>query len=231
MINCIAIDDEPLALDLISNYCSQVDFLDLKKTFTRPSEAALYMRKFPIDLIFLDIQMPDISGIDFYKSLDSERLVIFTTAYSEYAVEGFNLSAVDYLLKPIRFSRFEQAVIKTKEFLDYMNNRGSDADKYLFVRSDYKLLKIPLHDILFIQGLDNYIRIVTDHSRPVISRVSMKYICEKLPRDMFVRIHRSYIINLKKEISYRNKKVQIGDIQIPVGISFEDEVKKIFGLS
>jgi DNA-binding LytR/AlgR family response regulator len=230
MINCIAIDDEPLALDLISNYCSQVDFLDLKKTFTKPSEAALYMRKFPIDLIFLDIQMPDISGIDFYKSLDSERLVIFTTAFSEYAVEGFNLSAVDYLLKPIRFSRFEQAVIKTKEYLDYLNNRGSDADKYLFVRSDYKLLKIPLNDILFIQGLDNYIRIVTDHSRPVISRVSMKYICEKLPREMFVRIHRSYIINLKKEISYRNKKVQIGEIQIPVGISFEDEVKKIFGL-
>jgi DNA-binding LytR/AlgR family response regulator len=229
MISCIAIDDEPLALDLISNYCTQIDFLDLKKTFTRPSEAALYLGKFPVDLLFLDIQMPDISGIDFYKSLKKDVVVIFTTAYSEYAVEGFSLNAVDYLLKPIRFERFEKAVSKTKEYLDYLNNRNSATDKFLFVRSGYELVKIAFSEILYIQGLDNYVRIITLHNKPVTSRVSMKEICEKLPREMFARVHRSYIINLQQLSSYRNRKVQIGDISIPVGLSFEADVKRIFG--
>jgi DNA-binding LytR/AlgR family response regulator len=230
MINCIAIDDEPLALDLISNYCSRIDFLDLKKTFTRPSEAVTYLSKFPVDMLFLDIQMPDISGIDFYKSLKMDKPVIFTTAFSEYAIEGFNLSAVDYLLKPIRFDRFEQAVIKTKEYIDFLNNRSLKPNKFLLVRSGYKLMKIVFSDILFIQGLDNYVRIFTDQSKPVMSRVSMKDVFAKLPGDMFARVHRSYIINLGKVNSFSNKKIQIGDRQIPVGISFENKVKSIFGI-
>jgi two-component system, LytTR family, response regulator len=228
MIRCIAIDDEPLALDLIANYCAQIDYLDLKKTFTRPSAASEYLSKFPVDLLFLDIQMPDISGIDFYRSLKYEKPVIFTTAYSSYAVEGFNLNAVDYLLKPIRFGRFEQAVVKTKEYLEYINNKISAEDKFLFVRSDYKLMKIGFSEILFIQGLDNYIRIFTDQNKTVMSRVSLKEIIAKLPGEMFARIHRSYIINLKKGISYHNKKIQIGNKELPVGLSFEKDVREIF---
>jgi DNA-binding LytR/AlgR family response regulator len=230
MISCIAIDDEPLALELILNYCYRIDFLELKKTFTKPSEALIYLSKFPVDLLFLDIQMPDISGIDFYKSLNRDMPVIFTTAFSEYAVEGFNLSAVDYLLKPIRFGRFEQAVIKTKEYIDFQNNKSSTPNKFLVVRSGYKLMKIAFSDILFIQGLDNYVRIFIDQSKPVMSRVSMKDISAKLPRESFERVHRSYIVNLEKVNSYRGRKIQIGNRQIPVGISFENGVKHILGI-
>jgi DNA-binding LytR/AlgR family response regulator len=231
MINCIAIDDEPPALELLNNYCSQLDFLNLLKTFTSTSEAAVFLQKYPVDLLFLDIQMPDVSGIDFFKSLQEPKMVIFTTAYSEYAVEGFNLCAVDYLLKPINFLRFEQAVRKTRDYLEYLNNRSSGEPKFLYVRSDYKLVKIAFSEILFIQGLDNYIRIFLQHNKSVISRMSMKEISEDLPKNDFARIHRSYIINISGEISYSNKKVHIGDKQIPVGISYEEDVRKIFGIS
>jgi DNA-binding LytR/AlgR family response regulator len=229
MINCIAIDDEPPALDLLRNYCSKLDYLNLLKTFTSTSEASVFLRQFPVDLLFLDIQMPDISGIDFLKSLNEPKMVIFTTAFSEYAVEGFNLNAIDYLLKPINFHRFEQAVKKTREYHEYLNNNSSHADKFLFVRSEYKLIKIALSDILYIQGLDNYIRIITSKNKPVISHVSMKEIYEKLPKNMFARIHRSYIINFVNDTSYCNKKVMIGDKKIPVGISFKHVASEIFG--
>ncbi|MCE5348221.1 MAG: LytTR family DNA-binding domain-containing protein [Bacteroidales bacterium] len=231
MINCIAIDDEPPALDLLKTYCSKLVYLNLLRTFTSTSEASSFLKKFPVDLIFLDIQMPEISGIDFFRSLDEPKLVIFTTAYSEYAVEGFNLCAVDYLLKPINFTRFEQAVLKTKEYLEYLKNRSSPTEKFLFVRSEYRLMKIAFSEILYIQGLDNYVRIFTDKNKSIISRVSMKEIYESLPGNVFTRVHRSFIINTTKDLSFSNKKIQIGEKQIPVGISFENEVKKIFGTS
>jgi DNA-binding LytR/AlgR family response regulator len=231
MINCIAIDDEPLALELLVKYCSQVNYLNLTKTFTRTSEAALYMKKFPVDLIFLDIQMPDISGIDFYKSLDNNKLVIFTTAFSEYAVEGFNLCAVDYLLKPIKFSRFEQALIKTRDYLDYLKHTGLENDQYLFVRSDYKLYKIAFSEIMYIEGLDNYVRIFTNHSKSIMSHISLKAACERLPPNLFLRVHRSFIINTSKDISFSNKFINLGDRQIPVGISYEENVRRFFDLT
>jgi DNA-binding LytR/AlgR family response regulator len=230
MINCIAIDDEPLALDLISNYCSKISYLDLKKTFMKPSEAENFLKKYPVDLIFLDIQMPDISGIELYKSLNENVLVIFTTAFSEYAVEGFNLSAVDYLLKPIKFNRFEQAVKKTRDYLDYINHSNAEEEQYLFVRSDYKLCKILMSEIRYIEGLDNYIRIFTNQPKPLISHISLKGLFEKLPKNVFMRVHRSYIINVKKDISYSNKVIFLGDKQIPVGISYQNSVKRFFSL-
>jgi DNA-binding LytR/AlgR family response regulator len=230
MINCIAIDDEPLALELLTEYCSQIDYIDLKKTFTRTSEATLYLKKFPIDLLFLDIEMPDISGINFYKSLKENKLVIFTTAFSEYAVEGFNLSAVDYLLKPIKFSRFELAIIKTRDYLDYLKHTNLENNKHLFIRSEYKLYKIAFSEIRFIEGLDNYIRIFTDCSKPIMSHISLKEVCERLPQNLFLRVHRSFIINTKKNISISNKFINLGDKQIPVGISYEENVKKFFRL-
>ncbi|MGD0342043.1 MAG: LytTR family DNA-binding domain-containing protein [Bacteroidales bacterium] len=230
MINCIAIDDEPLALDLIEDYCSRLEYLDLKKCFTKPSEASDYLNKFPVDLLFLDIQMPDISGIEFYKGLKTNKPVIFTTAHSEYAVEGFNLNAVDYLLKPIMFSRFEQAVAKTYDHINYLNHKNHDADNNLFVRSEYKLCKIAISDIRYIEGLDNYVRIFTENSKPVISHMSLKAIYEKLPGNMFLRVHRSFIINSERDISYCNRNIRLGEKQIPVGISYEENVKRFFGL-
>src|SRR5579872_6481886 len=132
MINCIALDDEPLALEIIEAFCKRSLFLQLQKTFTDPAEAAKYLRKFPVDLLFLDIQMPDISGLDFYKANGENKMVIFTTAFSEYAVEGFNLSAVDYLLKPIAYNRFELAVTKAHEYFSYLNNKGNRENAHFF---------------------------------------------------------------------------------------------------
>ena len=142
MITAIAIDDEPPALKVIENFCGQIETLDLKKTFTQPNEALKFLRKFPVDLLFLDIQMPSISGIEFYKMLKQDTMVIFTTAHSQFAVEGFNLNAVDYLLKPFTFERFQQAVTKATDFYNYSRQSDKSQDQYLFIRADYKLMKI-----------------------------------------------------------------------------------------
>jgi DNA-binding LytR/AlgR family response regulator len=162
--------------------------------------------------------------------LKTNKLVIFITAYSEYAVEGFNLNAVDYLLKPIMFGRFEKAVLRTRDYLDYLNHKDHDKDNNLFVRSEYKLCKIEIPDIKYIEGLDNYIRIFTEHSKPVISHMSLKAISERLPDDVFLRVHRSFIINSKRDMTYCNRNIQLGEKRIPVGVSYEDNVKRFFGL-
>src|SRR3954467_12101398 len=152
MIKAIAIDDEPPALKVIENFCSKTAGISLEKTFTMPAEALKHLRKFPADLVFLDIQMPSVNGLDFYKSIRQDTMVIFTTAYSEYAVEGFNLSAVDYLLKPFTFKRFEQAVNKAKDFYSY-SNPVTQEQPYILIRADYSLVKINLQNIVFIEGL------------------------------------------------------------------------------
>jgi DNA-binding LytR/AlgR family response regulator len=159
MINCIAIDDEPLALEILEAFCAKIPFLKLDRTFTDPEEAARHLRKFPIELIFLDIQMPDMNGIDFYRLHGQNKMVIFTTAYSNYAVEGFNLNAIDYLLKPIEFSRFTQAANKAHDYYNYLYKSSNSEQNYLFVRSEYSLVKIQLSEILYIETLDDYIRI------------------------------------------------------------------------
>jgi DNA-binding LytR/AlgR family response regulator len=229
MIYCIAVDDEPLALELISNYCSQVDFLDLKRSFTRTTEVVDYLSRYPVDLLFLDIQMPDMSGIDFYRKWGDSKMVIFTTAYYEYGVEGFNLDAVDYLLKPITFGRFLKAATKANDYFSYLNNRHDADNKSLVVRSDYRLVRIPFEDILYIEGLDDYIRIFTGQKRSVITRMSMKSVSERLPERMFAKVHRSYIINYSGDIRYSNRKIYIGQVTIPVGLNYEESVRKIFG--
>src|SRR5688572_30167543 len=155
MINCIAIDDEPLALEIIENFCSQISFLNLERTFTDTGEAAKYLKKFPVDLLFLDIQMPGRNGLEFCKEFCDEKMVIFTTAFSEYAVEGFNLNAIDYLLKPVEFIRFRQAAIKAEEYYNYSHISERKDHRYLFVRSEYSLVKIAFSDIAYIETLDD----------------------------------------------------------------------------
>src|SRR5436190_19925657 len=196
MISCIAIDDEPLALDIIQSFCSQVPFLKLEKTFTDTTEAAKFLRKFPVDLLFLDIQMPDINGIDFYKQHGHNKMVIFSTAFSEYAVEGFNVNAIDYLLKPVEPSRFLQAARKAKEFYDYTHSSADEQHRALFVRSEYSLVKIPFSEILYIETLDDYIRIHMLGKKPVLTKMNLKNVMSKLDPKEFVRVHRSYIIPL-----------------------------------
>ncbi len=227
MIQAIAIDDEPPALKIIENFCQQVDFISLQKTFSNPAEALKYLHKFPVSLVFLDIQMPSLSGIELARAIRQDTMVIFTTAFSEYAVEGFNLNAVDFLLKPFTFERFEQAVNKAREF----NNKHhiqEQEEKYLFIRADYSLIKINMKDIEYIEGLDDYLKIHIRHQKTIVARMTMKAMMEKLPEKDFVRVHRSFIIPFRRIHSVRNKTVFLEGLEIPVGSSYEENFFRLF---
>ena len=229
MINAIAIDDEPPALRVLENFCNRIDFISLQKTFTKTEDAMKYLEKFPVDQIFLDIHMPAISGIDFYKSIKQETMVIFVTAHSQYAVEGFNLNAIDYLLKPFPFERFQQAVKKANDFTSLATQADPLQDQFLFVRSDYSLLKIPIADILFIEGLDDYIKIHLDKQKTIVARLTLKSIHEKLNSGSFIRVHRSYIVPLNRIESVRNRIINIEGTEIPIGNSYADTFFSVFG--
>jgi DNA-binding LytR/AlgR family response regulator len=221
MLTCIAIDDEPLALDLMKKYIAKIYFLDLKGVFTDPFEAKKFLDNNPVDILFLDIQMPDINGIEFSKILNKKNIaVIFTTAYSEYAVEGFNVDAIDYLLKPIEYDRFLKSVYKAKEYIDFMNSQELQ-DGYIFVKSDYQMTKVNLKDILFIEGLDDYIKIYLPQ-KSILTLMTLKTIALRLPTKEFVRIHRSYIVPISKIESVSKSKVKIADKEIPIGISYSE---------
>jgi len=219
MLKAIALDDEPLALEVLQSFCNQMEEISLEKTFTKSEDAFKYLKKYPVDLLFLDINMPSISGIDFYKKLPHKTMVIFTTAYSEYAVEGFNLSATDYILKPFTFSRFQQAVEKAHSQWKLQNQNPEQL--YLFIRADYSLIKILFSDILFIEGLDDYLKIHIQNQKTVVARMTLKVILEKLPSLEFVRVHRSFIVPISKIDKVRNKIIYINDEEIPVSASYE----------
>lgn len=221
MIKAIAIDDEPLGLKIISHYCDQIDFITLERTFTKQSEAQKYLNKFPVDLLFLDIQMPAKNGIDFYKMLDNNPMVVFTTAHTEYAVEGFNVNATDYLLKPFSFERFLEAADKAKVIYERKNQVQNTEAQYLFIRADYSLNKILISDILFIEGLDDYLKIHIQNQKTIVARMTMKSIIEKLPFTEFIRVHRSFIVPMAKIDKVRNKIIYIGEDEIPLSASFE----------
>jgi DNA-binding LytR/AlgR family response regulator len=228
MIVAIAIDDEPPALQVVENFCKKVDFIDLVKTFTKPHEAVKYLSKFPADLLFLDIRMPSVSGIEISRLVPKDIMIIFTTAYSEYAVEGFNLNAVDYLLKPFTFERFLQAVNKAHDFYNFYHQQESALQQYLFVRADYSLVKIMLEDILFVEGLDDYLKIYIADRKPIVARMTMKGMLEKLPARDFIRVHRSFIVPLKRIDRLRNKNLLVAGREIPVGSSYEEDFKRIY---
>lgn len=227
-MRCIAIDDEPLALDIVREFCSRVPFLELEQTFTRTSEAASFLKENPIDLIFLDIQMPDMSGIDFHKTLSPQAMVIFTTAFSEYAIEGFELNAIDYLLKPFKFERFERAAKKALEYFTYLSKNGPKEEAHLFVRSEYSLVKINIREILYIETMDDYVKIHLPGKKPVMSLMTMKNIQEKLPSDKFMRVHRSFIVALSRIESVRGKTIDLGMTEIPIGASYEEAFFNVY---
>lgn len=225
MIKALAIDDEPLALNVIEAFCAQLDYIDLQKTFTKPNEALKHLNKYPVDLLFLDIHMPSLTGIDFYKNIEQNTLVIFCTAHGQYAVEGFNLNALDYLLKPFTFERFKQATDKARDYFASSNNQKA---QHIFVRADYSLQKIMLDDIMCIEALDDYLKIYINNQKTIVARMTMKAMLEKLPSTEFMRVHRSFIVPIKKVESLRNKMLQLGDKKIPVGNSYEEDVLKHF---
>lgn len=229
MITCIAVDDEPLAIDLMETYISQVPGLELKGTFTDAISAWGYIQKNPVDLIFLDIQMPDITGTQLARSLDKRQpMIIFTTAYSKFAVEGFNLNAVDYLLKPFDFNRFLEAVNRAKEYKSFQeNSKNQTEETTLFIKADYKNVKVNTKDILYIEGFDDYIKIHLETGKSLVTLTSLKSILEKLPENDFIRIHRSYIVSKNKIERIYNQLVKVGDKDIPIGKSYVDIVKNL----
>lgn len=229
MITAIAIDDEPLALEIVENFCAQSNLVKLEKTFTKTGEAKKYLDSFPVDLLFLDINMPAISGIDFFKGLKTDTMVIFTTAHPQYAVEGFELSAVDYLLKPYSVERFNQAVQKAADYYNFLKHRQPANQKHFFIRSDYTLMKIQSPAIVYIEGLADYLKIHLDSGKTVIARITMKALLEKLPSGEFIRVHRSFIIPLARIQSVRNKHIMLaGGHEIPIGLRYEEAFFNVF---
>jgi DNA-binding LytR/AlgR family response regulator len=226
MISCIAIDDEPPALKVIESFCEQISDLDLKKTFTSPTEAIHYLNNYPVDLLFLDINMPSISGIEVLKKLKQPAMVIFTTAHGEYAVEGFNLNAIDFLLKPFSFERFNQSVKKALDFYHYTQQNNPASEQYIYIRADYSLNKIKMDDIDLIEGLDDYLKIHIKNGKNIVARITMKGILDKLPATKFMRVHRSFIVPIDKITSVRKKIIYLNEIEVPIGNSYEEDFLK-----
>ena len=224
-MNCIIVDDEPLAQNLLIDFVKKVPFLKLTATCKSAVEATQAVINENVDLIFLDIHMPDVSGIEFIKSNENLPGIIFTTAYSHYAIEGFEHNAVDYLLKPIAFERFYKAVNRAyEEFI--LRQQSSDklrqSKDYIFVKADYKLVKINFNEILYIEGLKDYIKIITKE-KTTLTLMRMKDMEEKLPKDDFFRIHRSFIISINKVDTVNKSNVQIGEKNIPVSDFYREK--------
>jgi DNA-binding LytR/AlgR family response regulator len=223
MLTAIAIDDEPQALDVVQTHAAKVPFLDLKGTFTNAFTAIDYLQKNPVDLIFLDIKMPDISGIEFVKCLPQPPMVIFTTAYSKYAVQGFELDAIDYLLKPFSLARFTKACSKALEKKHLSKKETPD---YIFIKTGYEEEKVWLNEILFLEAEGNYITLILANKK-LLTRQTMADILQMLPPDEFIRIHRSYIIALSKIQKISRQEVVVAGNTIPVGVSYEDKLAAI----
>ncbi len=229
MIHCIAIDDEPLALQLINEYCGKISFLQLDKVFTNTDEARVWLSQNKVDLLFLDIQMPDVNGLQFYKSLSVKPLVIFTTAYKDFAVEGFNVDAVDYLLKPFEYDRFLKAVYKSKEYLEFLSSQELQLNS-IFVKVNYEIMKINLKDIELIEALDDYIKLYI-RPNPVLTLMTLKSIQERLPIRDFARVHRSFIVPINKIEKFSKTKLLVAGKEIPIGSSYSFVYDQLLELS
>ncbi|SHF82433.1 LytR/AlgR family response regulator transcription factor [Flavobacterium defluvii] len=230
-MKCVIIDDEPLAVELLEDFVSKVDSLELLNTFNNAIDAVSYINQNNVDLIFLDIQMPHFSGIDFLNTIEKKPLVIFTTAYSDYAVEGFNLGAVDYLVKPIPFHRFLKSVVRAQQInnpaatvqaiAENITTPEAEQD-FMFVRAEYENVKMNFSDILFIEGLKDYVKIYTTDNKFTLTLISLIKLENLLSNKGFSRIHRSYIINIKHVKSIQKNKVLISDKRIPISESYKN---------
>lgn len=232
MLRCLAIDDEPLALELLEDNISQVPYLKLEGKCSNAFEALKFLQEHTVDLIFLDIQMPGLTGLQFIQSLTHRPMTILITAYEKFALEGFNLDVIDYLVKPVPLDRFIKACNKAWELfnlrLKRAENSSSDEPEFLFVNVEYSLLKVEFADIQWIEGLKDYIRIyLKSSSKPVITRMSMKAIEEELPSSKFIRVHKSFIVSVSAITSVRKNSIFIGVEEIPIGDNYKDAVNLI----
>ena len=231
MIRCVIVDDEPLAREILGQYVAQNQELQLVGSCKNANEVLDLLRKEPVDVLFLDIQMPGISGMALMKSLENPPLVVFTTAYDQYAVEGYEVSAVDYLLKPISPERFNNAVTKVAEIvrLKQLEKSSSNDVNYMFVRADYQDIKVPFDEIMYVEGLKDYVKIVTKDKR-IVTLTNIKGMMEKLPEHQFLRVHKSYIVAKDKVQTVKGNIITIADKEIPIGLTFKDNFKKAMNL-
>jgi DNA-binding LytR/AlgR family response regulator len=235
-MKCLAIDDEPLALDIIREFCNKINFLHLVAASTNPVEAVRILNQQSIDLIFLDIQMPNISGLEFIRSIKNPPLVIFTTAFANYALDGFELNAIDYLVKPFSFERFFRAVNKAYEIFSLKETKNLSSSenfteareitKYLMVKVEYSTVKVDLENILYIEGLKDYVKIYSG-KKPLLTKSTMKHIEDKLPADEFIRVHKSFIVAFSKIESIENNRIVMGEKRIPIGNQYKQGFYKM----
>ncbi len=232
MIRTIAIDDEPLALQLVSGYIEKTSTLELVGAYDNPMEAIEFLRENEVDLIFLDIQMPDLNGMEFARILENRPKIIFTTAYERYALEGFKLDAVDYLLKPFSYEEFYKSAEKARKLIGYeqSENKGDEIEsnnEFLFLKSEYKIRRINFNDIIYIEGLKDYIKVYLEKDeKPILSLSSLKALESKLPESKFMRVHRSFIVNLEKIETIERSRIVFGKVYIPVSDQYKETFQR-----
>lgn len=228
-INCAIIDDEPLAAGLLKSYVERTPFLNLAGTYGSALEAMKEIRDSPVQLLFLDIQMPELSGIEFAKILPRDMKIIFTTAFQQYAVEGYKVSALDYLMKPVSYDDFLKAANKALEWFDFATRQQKAAsDRFMYVKCDYKLQRVKMDDILYIEGLKDYVSIHMENGEQIMSLMNMKKLEQYLPQPEFLRTHRSYIAHMPKADGVDRQRIVIGKEYIPVSDSYRQNVQEYF---
>ncbi|MFA6403731.1 MAG: LytTR family DNA-binding domain-containing protein [Salinivirgaceae bacterium] len=235
MIRCVAIDDEPLALKQIAEYIKLTPFLELAGLFESALQSMEVLVNSKVDLMFVDINMPDLSGMDFVKSLENPPKIIFVTAYSDYAVEGFKVNAIDYLLKPIGYSDFFKSANKARNYFESIQNRQikEESDKnYLFVKTGYKTERVCLDDIIYFEGMREYVRIHLINGKTLMPLISLRVLEEQLPSDNFMRVHRSFIVNLSKIVSVEHARIIFENkVYIPVSEQYKELFQNFINLN
>ena len=233
-LRCAIVDDEPLALGLLESYIKKTSFLELSGSYSSAIQAMKYLPEHPVDVLFLDIQMPELSGLEFSRMVPKDTRIIFTTAFDQYALDGYRVNALDYLLKPISYSYFMEAIYKAvgcyvlhqKAVLHNSETADDNKKNYIYVKSDYKLIQIELNKILYIEGLKDYIKIhLEGEERPILSLVSMRAMEEKLPADKFIRVHRSFIVQKQKIKVIDKGRIVFGKEYIPISDSYKQELQ------
>lgn len=238
-LTCIAIDDEPIALNIIQHFCNRIGYLELD-VFSDPIRATSRVKETKPAIVFLDIEMPGFSGLDLAKRFPKECYIIFTTAHANFALEGFELEAIDYLLKPFSYERFEKAVIKVKEQMSLkslaLNKEASTSNNpqldSIVVKVEYKNTPILLSTILYVEAMDNYVKIYLTDGKNILSLMNLKALLEQLPKENFIRLHKSYVVARDKIVHYNRKQVQLvnSQIEIPIGRTYYDAFEKTIGL-
>lgn len=228
MLHCYIIDDEQPAINILTSYVKKTPSLQLVGSTTNALAALETFKKEKIDLLFLDIQMPDITGIEFLQILENPPMVIFTTAYEEYALQGYELNIIDYLVKPIPFARFLKGVNKALKWQESNTSLTIPKEEFLYVKADYQTVKIAFADILYIEGLKDYVKIYTSQ-KMIMTRLNLKGIAEKLANDQFIRVHRSFIVAFSKITTFQKRFIHLGEKKIPIGNAYQEELFKRLG--